>query len=173
MPTRSLPLGASSARAAGVAGWLMAEVTVRRKRAVHASALRIIYVSIPFETALCWSAGDYPNMAAEKGGWDATILEVGGAGRRFHARRHERCARAIRLSLAAGAGHRRLSGGRQRGRDGAPARRRGLGAARPAVRRRQSRRNVRDDRIRRGRRRAAGRLHAWRRPDYADLGGAA
>src|SRR4051794_39021781 len=114
MPTRSLPLGASSARAAGVAGWLMAQVTDRKKRVVHASALRIIYVSIPFETALCWSAGDYPNMAAEKGGWDATILEVGGAGRRFHARRHERCARAIRLSLAAGAGHRRLSGGRQR-----------------------------------------------------------
>src|SRR5262245_21842247 len=50
MPTRSLPLGASSARAAGVAGWLMAQVVDRRKRAVHASALRIIYVSIPFET---------------------------------------------------------------------------------------------------------------------------
>jgi hypothetical protein len=33
----------------------MAEVTDRRKRAVHASALRIIYVSMPFETALCWS----------------------------------------------------------------------------------------------------------------------
>src|SRR5262249_60948531 len=50
MPTRSLPLGASSARAAGVAGWLMAQEIERRKRAVHASALRVIQVSIPFQT---------------------------------------------------------------------------------------------------------------------------
>src|SRR5262245_51380035 len=55
MPTRNLPLGASSARAAGVADWLMAQV-LQRKRAVHASAARIMYVSIPFETAL-FSAG--------------------------------------------------------------------------------------------------------------------
>jgi hypothetical protein len=55
MPTRSLPLGASSARAAGVAGWLMAQVVDRRKRAVHASALRVIYVSVPFETPVCSS----------------------------------------------------------------------------------------------------------------------
>src|SRR4051812_45317467 len=75
MPTRSLPLGASSARAAGVAGWLMAQVTVMRKRAVHASALRIIYVSIRFETALCGSAGDYPNMTAEKGAWMRRLLK--------------------------------------------------------------------------------------------------
>ena len=54
MPMRSLPLGASSARAAGVVGWLMAQVADRR-RAVHASAVRIIYVPIPFETAVCAS----------------------------------------------------------------------------------------------------------------------
>src|SRR5262245_62256012 len=49
MPTRSLPPGASSARAAGVTCWLMAQV-VQKSRAVHASAARIIYVPIPFET---------------------------------------------------------------------------------------------------------------------------
>src|SRR5262245_47986657 len=56
MPTRSLPLGASSARAAGVADWLMAQV-LQRKRAVHASAVRIIYVPIPVETACVGRAG--------------------------------------------------------------------------------------------------------------------